>query len=356
MQPIYHILGSDIPHHNQRVLTFFQQELLPTLPPSSHYFYVVGKDILKTYFLDLEITTFSTQKQIAQALIAKNQQNPTACFILHGQFNLWVWLAIALGKLSTENIIWHIWGADLYEVSASWKFRLFYPIRRFAQRKLKQVWATRGDLDYFWQHIRSRSEQDRLIYFATKLPDRHSVQSVKNDQLTILLGNSGDPSNNHIQALKEIQQRLGNNVRITVPMGYPANNEGYIQQVEAEGKRLFLAENLQILREKLDFDEYLLLLSQCDLGYFNFERQQGIGTICLLIQQNIPCVLHPNNLFGLDMQAEQVPYLLAENMTFSKIQAVKQQLGDINKNNIAFFPKTYLKLWQTQLTELIHNE
>lgn len=71
MQPIYHILGSDIPHHNQRVLTFFQQELLPTLPPSSHYFYVVGKDMLKTYFPDLEITTFSTQKQIAQALIAK---------------------------------------------------------------------------------------------------------------------------------------------------------------------------------------------------------------------------------------------------------------------------------------------
>lgn len=356
MTPIYHILGTDIPHHNQRVLTFFQQELLPTLPASSHYFYVVGGKTIKSAFPNLEITFFSSQKMIVKAIIAKNQQNPTACFILHGQFNVWIWLAIALGKLPAENIIWHIWGADLYEVSASWKFRLFYPIRRFAQRKLKQVWATKGDLDYFWRRIRSRTVQDRLIYFPTKLPNQHSMQTVKDAQLTILLGNSGDPSNNHIQALKEIQQRLGNNVRIIVPMGYPANNEGYIQQVETEGKRLFSAENLQILREKLEFDEYLLLLSQCDLGYFNFERQQGIGTICLLIQQNIPCVLHPNNPFGLDMQAEQVPYLLAENITFLQIQAVKQQLGDMNKNNIAFFPKTYLKLWQTQLTELIHNE
>lgn len=356
MQPIYHILGSDIPHHNQRVLTFFQQELLPTLPSSSHYFYVVGKDMFKTYFPDLEITTFSTQKQIAQALIAKNQQNPTACFILHGQFNLWIWFAIVLGKLSTENIIWHIWGADLYEVSASWKFRLFYPIRRFAQRRLKQIWATRGDLDYLWRNVRARSDKDRLIYFPTEMPDQHRVLTSKNDRLTILLGNSGDPANNHIPALEEIHKRLGKSVRIIIPMGYPANNEHYIQQVETESKRLFLAENLQILRDKLDFDAYLALLAEYDLGYFNFERQQGIGTICLLIQQNIPCVLHPNNPFCLDMQEENVPYLLSENLTFSRIQAVKQQLENRDKSNIAFFPQTYLKLWQRHLTELIHNE
>ncbi|MFA9488114.1 MULTISPECIES: TDP-N-acetylfucosamine:lipid II N-acetylfucosaminyltransferase [unclassified Mannheimia] len=356
MKPIYHILGSDIPHHNQRVLTFFQQELLPTLPVSSHYFYVMGESAIKSKFSHLEIATFTSQQAIVKAIIAKNQQNPTACFLLHGQFNVWIWLAIGLGKLSTENIIWHIWGADLYEVSTAWKFRLFYPIRRFAQRKLKQIWATKGDLDYFWRKIRKRSEKDQVIYFPTKLPDQHRVQTIKNDRLTILLGNSGDPSNNHIPALKEIYKGLGEDIRIIIPMGYPANNEHYIQQIETESKRLFLAENLQILRDKLDFDAYLALLAECDLGYFNFERQQGIGTICLLIQQHIPCVLHPNNPFCLDMQAENVPYLLAENLTYSHIQATKQQLENIDKNNIAFFPQTYLKLWQTHLTELIHNE
>lgn len=358
MTPFYHILGSDIPHHNQRLLEFFSQSLQPELTAQPHFFYVVGEwaenEKRKADFPNLAITLFASQKAIAQALIAKKRQNPTACFILHGQFNPWIWLAILLGKLPTDNLIWHIWGADLYEAATSWKFKLFYPLRRLAQKKLPQIWATRGDLDYLWRNVRAKSEKDRVIYFPTKLPDQHYIEKVKNDRLTILLGNSGDPSNNHIQALKNIQQTLGNNVRVIVPMGYPANNKGYIQQVEAESKRLFLSRNVQIVREKLGFEEYLSLLNQCDLGYFNFERQQGIGTICLLIQRNIPCVLHPKNPFCLDMQAENVPYLTASDL--SQMQVVKQKLAERDKNHIAFFASAYTSLWQQRLLELTKNE
>lgn len=355
MNPIYHILSSDIPHHNQRVLEFFSQSLLPEATAQLHFFYVVGKGAQNSV-PNLAIAYFDSQKAIAQALIAKKRQNPAACFILHGQFNPWIWLAILFGKLPTDNLIWHIWGADLYEAATSWKFKLFYPLRRLAQKRLPQIWATRGDLDYFWRNVRAKSEKDRVIYFPTKLPDQHYIEKVKNDRLTILLGNSGDPSNNHIQALKNIHQTFSNNVRVIVPMGYPANNEGYIQQVEAESKRLFLPENVQIVREKLGFKEYLSLLNQCDLGYFNFERQQGIGTICLLIQRNIPCVLHPNNPFCLDMQAENVPYLTGGDINTAQVKKVQKALETIDKSTISFFPLMYTGLWQKQLTNLIKNE
>ncbi|WP_237052317.1 TDP-N-acetylfucosamine:lipid II N-acetylfucosaminyltransferase [Mannheimia granulomatis] len=53
----------------------------------------------------------------------------------------------------------------MHEAANSWKFKLFYPIRRLAQ-KLKKVWATVGDLKYlcYGKMCRAKTEKDRQIY------------------------------------------------------------------------------------------------------------------------------------------------------------------------------------------------
>ncbi|AUI67021.1 MULTISPECIES: TDP-N-acetylfucosamine:lipid II N-acetylfucosaminyltransferase [Glaesserella] len=350
MNHIYHLLSSNIPHHNRTVLAFFQKELLTTLAETP-CFYVVGEPSLATEFPLLKLHLFSSQRALTQAVIAKFNAEPTAWFVLHGQFNVSLWLAMLCGRVPPQRCTWHIWGADLYEESNSLKFRLFYPLRRLVQHKIAQIWATQGDLVYAHQKLKRDHSQDQRLYFPTKLPS-HFPKKQTSDRLTILLGNSGDPSNRHLAGLSLIKQHFGENVKVYVPMGYPAQNQTYIHQVQQHAKTLFSQGQVEILANKQPFEAYVDLLSRCDLACFLFERQQGIGTICLLTQLQIPVILHRQNPFCLDMEMAGIDFLYADQISQTRVQQVQQNLSQVDLSQVDFFPPNYMSQWVQCLSQL----
>ena len=106
------------------------------------------------------------------------------------------------------------------------------------------------------------------------------INETVNSKPNILVGNSADPSNNHLDIFIKLSRLNLEGRKIYVPLSY-SGNEVYKRIVIEEGRRLF-GENFYPLTDFMPLEEYNKLLLSCGTLIFNHVRQQGVGNIIIM--------------------------------------------------------------------------
>lgn len=104
-------------------------------------------------------------------------------------------------------------------------------------------------------------------------------ENVKN-QPNILVGNSTNPSNNHVEVFLELAKLDLKDRKVYVPLSY-GGNENYKKYVLQKGSEL-LGVNFQPLLHFMPLEKYNEVLLSCGTLIFNHIRQQGVGNIITL--------------------------------------------------------------------------
>ncbi|MBD3655373.1 MAG: TDP-N-acetylfucosamine:lipid II N-acetylfucosaminyltransferase [Marinobacter sp.] len=221
------------------------------------------------------------------ALLVK-QIHSARIVMLHGLFNIKLVLILALCPWVLPKCHWIIWGWDLYQYTEAsnrcWS-RIKEALRQFVIRRVGHlVTYIEGDVELARQWYGAKGIHHQCIMYLSNVVDPGMPVEVNpipsKTKLNILLGNSADPSNNHIEALELLRPHKDKDIIIYVPLSY--GDQDHAAKVIAQGKAWF-GDKFVPLTDFMPFDQYLEFLKSLDIAIFNHRRQQAMGnTITLL--------------------------------------------------------------------------
>jgi hypothetical protein len=103
----------------------------------------------------------------------------------------------------------------------------------------------------------------------------------KKSNINILVGNSTDPTNNHLGIFDIIQSQLKEINKIYCPLSY-GDYEVYKNEIIEEGYRRF-GDKFVPLTNFMSLEKYVDFLKNIDVAIFNHNRQQAMGNTLTLL-------------------------------------------------------------------------
>lgn len=232
------------------------------------------------------------RKLIGYAKLVK-QLHSARKIMLHGLFNMRVVQILALCPWVLTKCHWIIWGGDLYQfrkATNTWRSRIDEAFRRFVIQRIGHlVTYIEGDVELARQWYGAKGVHHECIMYLSNVVDPKMTLEAgwapDHDSWNILLGNSADPSNNHIDALERLLPFKDQAIKIYAPLSYGDQNHAKI--VISQGKAWF-GDKFVPMTDFMPFEQYLEFLKSLDIAIFNHQRQQAMGNIITLLGMGKP--------------------------------------------------------------------
>lgn len=196
--------------------------------------------------------------------------------VLHGLWREEVNILLYFNQNLLKKCYWLMWGGDFYfpEKHSQIKKEIIKNIAYLINYNEGDISLVREWYGATGKHIRS------FLYLSNIYPDYEIKERNNKKTITILAGNSADPSNNHLDIFEMLARYKDEDIQIIVPLSY--GDKKYAQQVISHGKKLF-GLKLKPLINFHKYSDYLEILSEVDVAIFAHRRQQAMGNIRVLL-------------------------------------------------------------------------
>ncbi len=204
--------------------------------------------------------------------------------ILHGLFDIKIVVLLFLQPWLLRKCYWVIWGGDLYmrqKGPQNWKWYIKEFFRKAVIHRVGHlVTYVDGDVDLAREWYGARGVYHECIMYPSNVFKSDELPKTERETINIQVGNSADPSNNHLEVLEKLKPFKDDDLLIFVPLSY--GDMKYARSVIGVGTQMF-GSKFRPITEFLPFDKYFKFLADIDIAIFNHRRQQGMGnTITLL--------------------------------------------------------------------------
>lgn len=239
--------------------------------------------------LKQEVIPYSSDTVIYSSLLKNvfaifNAFHSADKIFIHGLFSINILYILLIQPWSLKKCYWVMWGGDLYahEVkNKSWHSRKKEFIKRVLIKRFGNfVNYVDGDYELAKKWYCANGKLHKCFMYPSNIYYDRKIEFKIGNEINLLVGNSADRSNNHLDIFYKLLMYKNYNIKIFCPLSY--GDKDYAEIISKKGTELF-GEKFVALINFMPFDKYISMLKNIDIAFFAHKRQQAFGnTISLL--------------------------------------------------------------------------